>query len=167
MQISKLFPATVTVTMLIVAGYVLSCRNKSIIQPNIVLCMADDQGWGDLGYYGHTVLKTPNFDNMAASGLRFDQFYAAAPVCSPTRGNVMTGRNPNRFECFSWGYTLRPQEITIAEILKKTGYKTGHFVKWHLGSVQKGSPVNLGASGFDKWLSSPNFFDNDPILSSE
>jgi arylsulfatase A-like enzyme len=136
-------------------------------KPNIVLCMADDQGWGDMAYNGHPVLKTPNFNAMAALALRFDRFYAAAPVCSPTRGSVMTGRHPNRFGCFKWGHTLRPQEITIAEALKTAGYVTGHFGKWHLGSVCKGSPVNPGASGFDEWFSAPNFFDNDPILSRE
>jgi arylsulfatase A-like enzyme len=120
-----------------------------------------------MAYNGHPVLKTPNFDAMAASALRFDCFYAAHPVCSPTRGSVMTGRHPNRFGCFKWGHTLRPQEITIAEALKTAGYVTGHFGKWHLGSVRKGSPVNPGASGFDEWFSAPNFFDNDPILSRE
>lgn len=133
--------------------------------PNIVLCMADDQGWGDMAYNGHETLKTPHFDAMARETLRFDRFYAAAPVCSPTRGSVMTGRHPNRFGCFSWGHTLRPQEITVAEMLKKAGYVTGHFGKWHLGSVQVGSPVNPSASGFDTWVSAPNFFDNDPVLS--
>lgn len=135
--------------------------------PNIILCMADDQGWGDMAYNGHPVIQTPNFDAMAAEALRFDRFYAAAPVCSPTRGSVMTGRHPNRFACFSWGRTLRPQEVTIAEVLKEAGYVTGHFGKWHLGSVRIGSPVNPGASGFDEWFSAPNFFDNDPILSRE
>jgi len=99
--------------------------------------------------------------------LRFDRFYAAAPVCSPTRGSVMTGRHPNRFGCFKWGHSLRPQEVTVAEALKKAGYATGHFGKWHLGSVRKGSPVNPGANGFDHWLSAENFYDNDPILSRE
>lgn len=136
-------------------------------KPNIILCMADDQGWGDMAYNGHPLLKTPNFDAMAAAGLRFDRFYAAAPVCSPTRGSVMTGRTPNRFGCFQWGFPLRPQEITIAEALKTVGYATGHFGKWHLGSVRKGSPVNPGASGFDTWLSGENFFDNDAVLSRE
>jgi len=145
----------------------LGCDGRAEAKPNIVLCMADDQGWGDMAYYGHPVLQTPNFDDFAASTLRFDRFYAAAPVCSPTRGSVMTGRHPNRFGCFRWGYTLRPQETTIAEALKTAGYVTGHFGKWHLGSVRKGSPVNPGASGFDEWLSAPNFFDNDPILSRE
>jgi arylsulfatase A-like enzyme len=136
-------------------------------KPNIVLVMADDQGWGDMAYNGHPVLKTPNFDRLAATGLRFDRFYAAAPVCSPTRGSVLTGRHPNRFGCFSWGHALRPQEITIAEILKRAGYRTGHFGKWHLGSVREGSPVNPGASGFDVWFSAENFFDNNAILSRE
>ncbi|MCB9783602.1 MAG: sulfatase-like hydrolase/transferase [Candidatus Omnitrophica bacterium] len=136
-------------------------------RPNIILCMADDQGWGDMGYYDHPVLKTPNFDEASKNSLRFDHFYSAAPVCSPTRASVLTGRTPNRCGCFSWGHSIRPQEITIAEALKQAGYITGHFGKWHVGSVQKGSPVNPGNSGFDEWLSAPNFFDNDPILSRE
>jgi arylsulfatase A-like enzyme len=144
-----------------------SCRSEVNGLPNIILCMADDQGWGDMAYAGHTVLKTPNFDEMSREALRFDRFYAAAPVCSPTRGSVLTGRHPNRFGCFSWGHTLRPQEITVAEALRTAGYITGHFGKWHVGSVQSNSPVNPGASGFDRWFSAPNFFDNDPILSRE
>ena len=134
-------------------------------RPNVVLVMADDQGWGDMAYNGHPHLKTPHFDAFARQGVRFDNFHAAAPVCSPTRGGVMTGRTPNRFGCFSWGFPLRPQEVTIAEALQAAGYRTGHFGKWHLGGMQAASPVNPGASGFDEWASSPNFFDLDPILS--
>lgn len=134
-------------------------------KPNILLVMADDQGWGDTGYNGHPRLKTPHLDEMASSGLRFDRFYAAHPVCSPTRGSVLTGRHSNRFGCFTWGHTLRPQEITIAEALKTAGYATGHFGKWHVGSVRAGSPVNPSASGFDTWLSAPNYYDNDPVMS--
>jgi arylsulfatase A-like enzyme len=134
-------------------------------RPNFVLVMADDQGWGDMAYQGHKDLHTPNFDALAREGIRFDRFYAAAPVCSPTRGSVLTGRTPNRYGCFSFGRPIRPQEITIAEALKTAGYRTGHFGKWHLGSVQKASPVSPGASGFDEWISSPNFFDLDPVLS--
>jgi len=134
-------------------------------RPNIVLAMADDQGWGDMAYNGHPTLKTPHFDDLASSGLRFDRFYAAAPVCSPTRGSVLTGRHPNRFGCFQWGYSLRPQEITIAEILQRNGYRTGHFGKWHLGSVRADSPVSPGMSGFQKWVSALNFFEIDPWMS--
>lgn len=134
-------------------------------RPNIVLVMADDQGWGDMAYNGHPHVKTPHFDALAGEGIRFDRFYAAAPVCSPTRASALTGRTPNRAACFSWGHPLRPQEITLADALKTAGYRTGHFGKWHLGSVLKDSPVNPGEHGFDEWISSPNFFDLDPILS--
>jgi len=133
-------------------------------RPNIILCMADDQGWGGVGYNGHPRLKTPTLDKMAAACLRFDRFYAAAPVCSPTRGSVLTGRHPNRYGCFSWGYTLRPQEVTVAEALKAAGYVTGHFGKWHLGPVRADSPVCPGNSGFDEWFSSPNFYENSPLM---
>lgn len=134
-------------------------------KPNIILCMADDQGWGDMAYNGHPILKTPHFDKMASEAMQFDRFYAAAPVCSPTRGSVMTGRHPNRFGCFKWGHTLRPQEFTIAEALKTDGYVTAHFGKWHIGPARLGTPTNPGASGFDEWFSAPNFYDNDPIMS--
>jgi arylsulfatase A-like enzyme len=134
-------------------------------KPNIVLVMADDQGWGDMAYNGHPVLQTPHFDAAAAAGLRFDRFYAAAPVCSPTRASVLTGRNPNRMGVFQWGYPMRPQETTLAEVLQAAGYATGHFGKWHLGSVRRASPAHPGRNGFDTWFSAPNFFDNDPILS--
>lgn len=135
--------------------------------PNIVLVMADDQGWGDMAYNGHPAVKTPNFDALAKEGVRFDNFHAAAPVCSPTRASVMTGRTPNRSAVFQWGWPLRPQEVTIAEALKPAGYRSGHFGKWHLGSVRKDQPTNPGAQGFDAWASSPNYFDLDPILSVE
>jgi len=136
-------------------------------RPNIVLVMADDQGWGDMAYNGHRTVKTPNFDEAAAAGLRFDRFYAAAPVCSPTRASVLTGRHPNRMSVLQWGHPIRPQEITLAEALQQAGYATGHFGKWHLGSVRNASPVNPGKNGFDEWFSAPNFFDNDPILSRQ
>jgi arylsulfatase A-like enzyme len=133
--------------------------------PNIILCMADDQGWGEMGYNGHPHLKTPIFDQMAAGGLRFDRFYSGAPVCSPTRASVMTGRHPNRSGVFLWNYAIRPEEIHIAQLLKKAGYRTGHFGKWHLGPVKADSPVNPKACGFDEYLSHDNFFEIDPPLS--
>ncbi len=137
----------------------------SAAPPNVVLVMADDQGWGDMAYNGHPQLKTPNFDAMAKEAIRFDQFHAAAPVCSPTRASIMTGRTPNRLACFKWGHPLRPQETTLPQVLKTAGYRTGHFGKWHLGSVQKDGLATPGKSGFDEWISAPNFFDVDPILS--
>lgn len=136
-------------------------------RPNIVLVMSDDQGWGDVGYNGHPHLKTPHLDAAAAAGLRFDHFYAAAPSCSPTRASVLTGRHPNRMGVFSWGRSIRPQELTIAEVLKQNGYATGHFGKWHLGSIRADSPVNPGANGFDRWVSAINFYDLNPELSDQ
>lgn len=147
------------------AVVLLATTAQAAERPNIVLVMADDQGWGDMAYNGHPVLQTPNFDEAAAAGLRFDRFYAAAPVCSPTRASVLTGRHPNRMGVFQWGYPMRPQEVTLAEALKTVGYTTGHFGKWHLGSVRTDSLANPGRNGFDEWLSAPNFFDNDAVLS--
>ena len=106
---------------------------KSSDRPNIVLVMADDQGWGDMAYTGHPHLKTPVLDEMAAIGLRFERFYAAHPTCSPTRGSVLTGRHPNRYGTFTPNFSLRPEEITIAQLLKTKGYVCGHFGKWHVG----------------------------------
>jgi arylsulfatase A-like enzyme len=133
--------------------------------PNIILCMSDDHGWGDASYYGHPIIKTPNLDEMAESGLRMDRFYAAAPVCSPTRASLLTGRHPNRMRTFSFGFPIKPEEISIAEVLKERGYVTAHFGKWHIGSIRTESPVHPGKMGFDYWLTSSNYFDNDPIFS--
>ncbi|GIW79291.1 MAG: N-acetylgalactosamine-6-sulfatase [Gemmatales bacterium] len=107
-------------------------------RPNIILMMADDLGWGDTGYNGHPVLKTPHLDQMAKEGLRFDRFYAAAPVCSPTRGSCLTGRHPYRYGILSANVGhLLPEELCLAEVLKAHGYITGHFGKWHLGTLTK------------------------------
>ncbi len=111
-------------------------NNKEISSPNIILIMADDQGWGDTGYNGHPYLKTPNLDDMAASGAQFNRFYAASAVCSPTRGSVMTGRHPLRYGiCYANCGHIKPEEITLAEMVKEKGYTTGHFGKWHLGTL--------------------------------
>ncbi len=134
-------------------------------RPNIILCMGDDHGWDETGYNGHPHLKTPVLDEMAAAGLRFDHFYSAHPSCSPTRGSVLTGRHPNRYGTFAPNWSIRPEEITIAQILGKAGYARGHFGKWHLGPVKAASPTNPGAMGFDEWLSHDNFFELNPVLS--
>ncbi len=135
-------------------------------RPNVVLVMADDQGFGDMGYNGHPFVQTPNFDAMAKASLRLDRFYAAAPICSPTRASVLTGRHPHRSNVLSHGRSMRPQEITIAAALKQAGYATGHFGKFHVGSMELPSPVHPGRFGFDRWVSAPNFFDQDPVMSS-
>ncbi len=141
-------------------------------KPNIILVMTDDQGWGEVGYYDHPVLETPNLDAMAKRGLRFDRFYSGASNCSPTRATVMTGRTNDRTGVFNHGFPLRLQEKTVARALRDAGYATAHFGKWHLNGLRgPGVPVlgddthSPGAFGFDSWLTVTNFFDRDPILS--
>ncbi len=134
-------------------------------RPNIILLMGDDHGWEETGYNGHAHVRTPVLDEMAATGLRLDRFYAAHPNCSPTRGSVLTGRHPNRYGTFSPNWSMRPEEITIAHLLGKAGYATGHFGKWHVGPVKAASPTSPGAMGFDEWLSHDNFFELNPSLS--
>ncbi len=158
--------------MLILAMLTMNLIAMDTTRPNVILIMTDDQGWGQTGYYNHPVLKTPNIDKMAANGLRFDRFYAGAPVCSPTRATVLTGRACHRCGVLNHGYALRRQEKTIAQALKAAGYTTGHFGKWHLNALKgpgvpvfKDDPNGPGAFGFDIWLTVSNFFDIDPLMS--
>jgi arylsulfatase A-like enzyme len=147
-------------------------------RPNIILVMADDQGWGDTSYNGHPELKTPHLDAMAAAGLRLNRFYTAHFNCSPTRASVMTGRHPHRMGTFSPGSPIRAQELTVAKVLQGTGYATGHFGKWHLNgkngdrdtktppgrAILANDPLSPGKLGFDEWVSADNYFDLDPVL---
>ena len=130
-------------------------------KPNIVVFMSDDQRWSQTGYYGHPILKTPVLDDMAASGLRLDRFYAA-PVCGPARASMLTGRQSNRTGCL-WAFnTMRLKEITIAQELKKAGYATAHFGKWHVGSCDDGSAYAPKQRGFDENVSTWNQFGVNP-----
>lgn len=107
-------------------------------KPNVILCMADDMGWGDTGYNGHPTIKTPTLDTMARAAVKFDRFYAGAPVCSPTRGSCITGRHPYRYGIFFANVgSLPKKEVTLAEVLGGLGYATGHFGKWHLGTLTR------------------------------
>ena len=141
--------------------------------PNIVLVMSDDQGWGQVGYMGHPYLqgKTLHLDAMAESGIRFNRFYAAAPVCSPTRASVLTGRVPARTGVPGLHKRLCLQEKTLPEALKKVGYATAHFGKWHLGGVKgpampvlPDDPNHPGHYGFDEWLSATNYIEMNPLM---
>jgi len=143
-------------------------------KPNIILCMTDDQGWGDTGYNGHPELKTPNLDAMAAAGIRFDRFFSAHPMCSPTRASCLSGRSPTRYKCMTWGHDLPLREVTIAEAAKTAGYTTAHFGKWHVGGIPhadggtgRGLPESFcpqprhpGNQGFDEWWSAGNWYDS-------
>ena len=143
-------------------------------RPNIILLMTDDQGWGQTGYRDHPHLETPNLDAMASGGLRFEHFYAGASNCSPTRATVLTGRSNDRTGVRNHGYALRLQEKTVAQALRRSGYATAHFGKWHLNGLRgPGVPIfatdshNPGRFGFETWLSVSNFFDRDPLMSRQ
>ncbi|WDQ18567.1 sulfatase-like hydrolase/transferase [Rhodopirellula sp. P2] len=149
-----------------------SVYGDEVDRPNVILVMADDLGYAQTGYFQHPLLKTPELDRLAAGGLRLDRFYAASAVCSPTRASVLTGRSPERTGVPSHGHALRHQERSIATAIRKAGYVTGHFGKWHLNGLRgPGVPIlgedrfHPGRFGFDVWLSVTNFFDRDPLMS--
>ena len=142
-------------------------------RPNIILIMSDDQGWGQVGYMNHPHLKgnTPNLDEMAQTGIRFNRFYAAASVCSPTRASVLTGRSPRRTGVPGLHKRLCLQEKTLSMALKKAGYATAHFGKWHLNGVQGSAmpilpddPNGPKHYGFDEWLSATNYIEMNPLM---
>lgn len=124
-------------------------------QPNFIVIMADDLGYGDLGIYGSTLIKTPNLDRMAAEGARLDSFYSSANVCTAARGGLLTGRYPIRLDIVSDvarptnDVHLADEELSLAEALKPLGYQTALFGKWHLGSKLEWSPLT---QGFDDYF---------------
>ncbi len=138
-------------------------------RPNIVLVMCDDLGWGDVGFNGNKIIRTPHLDAMAKNSLRFTRFYAAAPVCSPTRGSCLTGRHPYRYGIYfaNTGH-MKTEELTLAELLKKHGYATGHFGKWHLGTLTKTeTEANRGGPRGIKNFSPPQVNGFDVCFSTE
>jgi arylsulfatase A-like enzyme len=105
-------------------------------KPNIVFVMCDDLGYGDVGFNGSNTIRTPNLDSLAANGIRFNRFMAGGPVCSPTRGTCLTGRHYIRYGINHANEgSLPDEEITLADVVKIQGYRTGHFGKWHLGTL--------------------------------
>jgi arylsulfatase A len=128
---------------------------------NILVVLCDDLGYGDLGCYGHRQIRTPNLDKFAGEGVRFTDCYSAAPVCSPSRAGLLTGRTPNRCGIYDWippdsPMHLRREELTIAKVLRKAGYATIHSGKWHLSQLTGGKQPTPGDHGFGHWFSTPN-----------
>ncbi|SDW29738.1 Arylsulfatase A [Lutibacter oricola] len=112
--------------------------NAQSKKPNFILIMADDLGYGDTGFNGNKIIKTPNLDALAGEGMLLTHFYSGNSVCSPTRATLLTGRHHDRMGIYTANKGHLPkQEITIAKLLKSKGYTTGHFGKWHLGTLSK------------------------------
>ncbi len=138
--------------------------------PNFVVIFTDDQGYGDLGCFGGEHVSTPRIDQMAAEGVRLTSFYVAAPVCTPSRAALMTGCYPKRISMATGsnfgvllagdGKGLNPSEVTIAEVLRAAGYRTGMFGKWHLGDQPEFLPTK---QGFDEFFGIPYSHDIHPF----
>lgn len=148
-----------------------SCTTKKDAdKPNFVIIFTDDQGYQDLGCFGSPSIQSPNIDKMAEEGIKLTSFYVAAPLCTPSRAALMTGSYPTRInmaegvdfpvllDADSKG--LNPDEITIAEVLKSAGYKTGMFGKWHLGDQPEFLPTR---QGFDEFFGLPYSYDISPF----
>jgi arylsulfatase A len=129
--------------------------------PNVIILLADDLGYGDLGCYGNATIKTPHLDQLASEGLRLTNFYAAAPVCSPSRAGLLTGRVPQRDGIGDWirensNVFLPTETPTFAKMLKLFGYQTAMFGKWHLNGKLDGSQPTPGDHGFATWFATQN-----------
>ena len=141
-----------TFILILLSSLLISCKSKidSKLQPNVILFLTDDQGWGDLSFNGNKDLLTPNIDKIALSGVKFDRFYVS-PVCSPTRAEILTGRHHVRtgvYDVSLGGERINSDEQTIADIFKASGYRTAAFGKWHNGMQ---APYHPNTRGFDEF----------------
>jgi arylsulfatase A len=129
---------------------------------NAVVILCDDLGYGDLSCYGHPHIRTPNLDKLAAEGLKLTDCYAAAPVCSPARAGMLTGRTPHRCGVYDWipadsPMHLRREETTVATLLRDAGYATCHAGKWHCnGKFNSPAQPQPGDHGFEHWFATQN-----------
>lgn len=160
--------------ILFLAGIILSssllicAQSLAEDRPNVILIMADDLGWGDPSFNGGWI-QTPGLDSLAEKGLKFTRFYSASPVCSPTRASCLSGRHPYRLGIRNANNGhLRQEEVVISELLQQAGYRTGHFGKWHLGTLTtERKDSNRGRPGNFKDYSPPWHHGFDTSFSTE
>jgi arylsulfatase A len=156
------------IVLFILMSTLFSCEEKDT-QPNIVVILCDDLGYGDLSAFGHPVIETPNLDKLAADGIKFTSFYSAAPVCSPSRAGLLTGRSPNRAGIYDFIpgpkksedlrdlVHLQRHEQTIPAMLKTVGYSTCLSGKWHCSSrFNSDAQPTPDHFGFDHWFATHN-----------
>ena len=140
-----MFPRVIWLCLTAIIGTPLTTPAEPQAKPNIIVILADDLGYGDLGVYGSTLNTTPNLDQMAKEGIRFTDVHASS-WCAPSRIALLTGNHPNRPGLLN-GKKLA-ERVTIAEMLKQNGYTTGIVGKWHLGMNKGRHPLD---QGFDSW----------------
>ncbi|MDR1865824.1 MAG: sulfatase-like hydrolase/transferase [Bacteroidales bacterium] len=154
-------------------------ETQKTVQPNIIVILTDDMGFGDVGVYGGKFVPTPHIDRMASEGVRFTQYYSASPISSPSRAGLLTGRCPGNFHITSYLQAragnksaemndfLHPEAQTLPRMLQTAGYKTAHFGKWHLGGgrdVNNAPPITT--YGYDEYASTYESPDPDPLLTA-
>lgn len=168
----------ISIGLMLMAGA--SCASSTALpaepqKPNVIFILTDDQGWGDLGCYGHPYLRTPNLDRLARQGMLLESFYISSPVCSPSRASFLTGRYPGAVglphiimrgeqrEQYGTSEYLDPSLPTISRFLQQAGYATGNFGKWHLGFTD-GPPIR--DYGFDESITAQGNGPQLPLYES-
>jgi len=157
---------TVCVTIFLISCH--SNRHQKVTKPNVVLILTDDQGYGDLSCHGNPILETPAMDQLHEESIRFTDFHVSA-ICTPTRGQILTGMDACRNGAFAWAYSreiIHPDVPTMPEVFKENGYSTGHFGKWHLGDNYPYRPIDRGFEesikhGGASIFQIPDYWDND------
>ena len=162
---------SILLSVLVFLGALCGKVSAAKSRPNFLVILCDDLGWGDLASYGHPHIQTPNLDRMAKEGVRFTSCYSAAPVCSPSRAGLLTGRSPNRAGLYDFipdialrsaGQEsrhlvhLRAEEATLPRLLKQAGYATAMSGKWHCSMFNNPAQAQPGDTGFDYWFATQN-----------
>lgn len=175
----RVLPLVAITATVILTSACATTESEKTARPNFIQILTDDQGWGDLGSYGHQFIQTPHIDRLAAEGIKFTDAYSGGSVCSPSRAAILTGRTPLRNGVFRFISSdhfchLPAEEVTLPQLLREEGYQTAHFGKWHLshfyeeriegtrdyenfalGGELVGQP-SMDDYGYDYWLATGN-----------